>query len=255
MNGGPAPSKPVEDRPRRPLPDEVASRIQAKILAGGFAPGERLPAERELATQLRVNRSSVREALKKLEQLRLVDTQRGSGTRVQDAQHASFEVVWWMLLDGGRPNLPRIRDLLELRETLLPGVMRLALERATDEELESGAASLRHAAEADLSDDEFLDALRELQVVFARMTHNRVLLILANSVTRFLSGGGLNRQLISLVSERSKLRPLLRRLAVATTARDLETADRAGRELLRRVTRLFEAAISRLEVDPGPSAR
>ena len=225
------------------------------ILDGTFAPGARLPAERELAAQLRVNRSSVREALKKLEQLRLVETHRGSGTRVQDAQHASFEVVWTMLLDGGRPNLPRIRDLLELRETLLPGVLRLALARASDAELDAGVASVRRAAAPDLPDDEFLDALHELQVVFARMTHNQVLLILANSVTRFLAERGLDRDRVALVGERPRLRPLLQRLAVATAARDVEIADRAGRELLRRVTRLFEASISRAEVDPGQSAR
>jgi len=255
MNGGPAPIKRVEERSHRPLPDEVAARIQARILDGSFAPGDRLPAERELAAQLRVNRSSVREALKKLEQLRLVDIQRGSGTRVQDVQHASFEIVSPMLQDGGRSSLQRIRDLLELRETLLPGVLRLALERASDAELESGVASLRRAAALELSDDDFQDALRELQVVFARMTHNRVLLILANSIARFLAERGSGRDLVELAGARPKLRPLLQRLALAIAARDAETADRAGRELLRRITRLAEAAISRLEVDPGHSAR
>ena len=228
---------------RRPLPDEVALLIQAKILDGSFAPGERLPAERELATQLRVNRSSVREALKKLEQLRLVDIQRGSGARVQDAEHASFEIVWAMLLDGGRPNLPRIRDLLELRDVLFPGLLRLALERASDAELESGVAGLRRAAGLELSSDEFLAALRELPVVFARMTHNRVLLILANSVTRFLIERGPRRDPVEFVAERRKLRPLLQRLGVAISARDGETAARAGRELLRRSTKLEEAGI------------
>jgi GntR family transcriptional repressor for pyruvate dehydrogenase complex len=229
--------------PRRHVPDEVASRIQAKILDGSLAPGDRLPAERELAAQLRVNRSSVREGLKKLEQLRLVEIQRGSGAHVQDAQHASFEIVWEMLLDGGQPNVPRIRDLLELREVLFPGLLRLALERASDAELESGVASLRRAARLELSDDEFLEALRELQVVFARMTHNRVLLILANSVTRFLAERGPRRDLIELVAERRKLRTLLQRLQVAVSARDAETAARAGRELLRRLTKLLEAGI------------
>ena len=236
-------AKPVAIKPQRALPDEVALLIQAKILDGSFAPGERLPAERELATQLRVNRSSVREGLKKLEQLRLVDIQRGSGAHVRDAQHASFEIVRELLLDAGRPNVARIRDLLELREVLFPGTLRLALERASDAELESGAASLRRAAALELSDDEFLDSLRELQVVFARMTHNRVLLILANSVTRFLAERGPRRDLGELVAERRKLRTLLQRLQVAVSARDGETAARSGRELLRRLTKLLEAGI------------
>ena len=187
MNAGPFAIKPATPS-RGPLPDAVATLIQAKILDGSFAPGERLPAERELATQLRVNRSSVREAL-------------------------------------------------------LAGVIRLALERASDAELEVGVTSARRAAGLELSDDEFLDALRELPVVFARMTHNRVLLILANSVTRFLDERGLRRDPAELTSERKKLRPLLQRLGVAVSARDAETASRAGRDVLRRLSRLVESGI------------
>ncbi len=227
--------------PRRPIPDEVASRIQAKILDGSFAAGERLPAERELASQLRVNRSSVREGLKKLEQLRLVDIQRGSGAHVQDSQHASFEIVREMLSDAGRPNLARIRDLLELREVIFPGLLRLALERASDAELESCVELMRRAAAQELSDGEFLDALGALPVVLARMTHNRVLVILSNSVMRFLAERGPRRELSDQNADRRKLRTLLQRLAVAVAARDAETAARSGRELLRRLTKLLEA--------------
>lgn len=262
MNVRPAASKPRYDarvtdpaRTRRALSDEVAASIQARILDGSLAPGELLPPERELATQLRVNRSSVREALKKLEQLRLVDIQRGSGTRVKEAEHASFDVVFPMLLEGGQPNVPRIRDLLELREALLGSVLRLALERAGDAELDLGVKSVRHAGGLELSDDEFLDALRELPVMFARMTHNQVMLILANSVTRFLATGSQQRQRIEVAAERPKLRPLLQRLALAVGARDAETAERAGRELARRVARLIEAAITPPKVDPPHSAR
>jgi DNA-binding FadR family transcriptional regulator len=262
MNARPAAIKPRYDarvsdpvRTRRALPDEVAASIQARILDGTLAPGELLPPERELATQLRVNRSSVREALKKLEQLRLVEIHRGSGTRVLEPQHASFDVVYPMLLEGGRPNVPRIRDLLELREALLASVLRLALERAGDAELELGVKSARRAAGPELSDDEFLDALRELPVMFARMTHNHVLMILANSVTRFLAAGSLRRERIEVAAERSKLRPLLQRLALAVAARDADTAERAGRELQRRIARLIEAAIAPAKVDPSHPAR
>ena len=124
-----------EIRLRRLLPSEVAAQIQAKILDGSFAPGDRLPPERELASQLHVNRSSVREALKKLEELRLVEIQQGSGTRVCDTEHASFELLFAMTFPAGPQNVTWIRELLELREVLLPGVLRIGLERASDEEI------------------------------------------------------------------------------------------------------------------------
>ncbi|MEX2205927.1 MAG: GntR family transcriptional regulator [Myxococcota bacterium] len=221
--------------------DEVASRIRTRILDGSLAPGTRLPAERALAAQLRVNRSSVREALKQLEQLRLVEIQRGSGARVQDAEHASFEIVRTLLGDG-RPDPARVRDLLELREVLLPGLLRLAIERASDAELRACVASLREAASHERSDEECLAAASELLVVFARMTHNRVILILANSVTRFLAEREPHDPAL-LEAERRKLRPLLQRLALAISARDADTASRAGRDLLRRLAKLVEAEI------------
>lgn len=222
--------------------DLVASRIRARILDGSLAPGARLPAERELAAQLRVNRSSVREALKQLEQLRLIDIQRGSGARVQDAEHASFEIVRNLLGDG-TPDPARVRDLLELREALLPGLLRLAIERASDAELQACVASLRGAASQERSDEEFLAAASDLHVALARMTHNRVIVILANSVTRFLAQREPPGEPVSLEAEPRKLRPLLQRLAVAISARDADTASRAGRDLLRRLAKLFETEI------------
>ncbi len=229
---------------RRVLPDEVAARIQSRIIDGSLRPGDRLPPERELATQLHVNRSSVREALKKLEQLRLVDVQQGSGTRVRDSQHASFDVIWSMLFPDGRANQPLIRDLLEMREAIAPGIMRLALERAAPAQIETGIADLRAAAEPDLSDEGFVDRLRNLQVLLAQLSGNQVLVILANSVTRFLTEHGFRKGTGMSAEERRVLIPLILRLAVAMEARDGETSERTLREIMRRLT---EAVLGGLE--------
>ena len=57
---------------RRRIADTLAETLRERILSGALRPGDRLPPERELALELRVNRGSLREALKKLELLRLV---------------------------------------------------------------------------------------------------------------------------------------------------------------------------------------
>jgi len=227
-----------ETRLRRLLPSEVAAQIRAKILDGSFAPGDRLPPERELATQLHVNRSSVREALKKLEELRLVEIQQGSGTRVRDTEHASFELLFAMMFPAGPQNVTWIRELLELREVLLPGVLRLGLARATDEELEVAVAEIRRVAAPELGTEDFVDGLRELQGAIAKLTHNRVMILLANSMMRFLAQRSLVRAMLELVSDRRPLIPLLQRFAFAVAARDAESASRSGREILRRVTQV-----------------
>ena len=66
--------KPVE-RPR--VAEEIVEQIRSLILTGQYAPGDKLPPERELARQLGVNRASLREALKKLEHLGLVKIRQG----------------------------------------------------------------------------------------------------------------------------------------------------------------------------------
>jgi len=231
-----------ETRLRRLLPSEVAAQIRAKILDGSFAPGDRLPPERELASQLNVNRSSVREALKKLEELRLVDIQQGSGTRVRSTDQASFELVWTMVFPASPENVTWIRELLELREVLLPGVLRIGLARATDSELAAAEAEVRRVADPALGAEAFVDGLRELQGVIARLTHNRVLILLANSMMRFLAQRPLVHDMLEMVADRRPLHPLLQRFAIAIAARDSDTAHRAARDILRRVTRLVVAA-------------
>src|SRR5262245_26799715 len=73
--------------------DRIAAGLRQAILRGRYRPGQRLPAERELASRLAVNRGSVREALKKLEQLGLVEIRRGDGALVRHLHEASVEVV------------------------------------------------------------------------------------------------------------------------------------------------------------------
>lgn len=99
--------RPVE--PRR-LYRQIADQIRALIVAGDAAPGERLPAERELARRLRVSRPSLREALIALEVEGLLDVRVGSGIYVLrpgggrksaelDGASGPFEVIRarWMI--------------------------------------------------------------------------------------------------------------------------------------------------------------
>ena len=73
--------KPVE---KKSLADAVFEQLREEIVTGRMEPGEALPAERMLSDMLGVNRGAVREALKRLEQARLVTIQQGGSTRVLD---------------------------------------------------------------------------------------------------------------------------------------------------------------------------
>ena len=85
-----------------PLPDQVFRRLVGDVLSGRYAPGERLPAQRTLAAELGVNMASVREGVKRLEQLRLVETRHGDGMRVRDWRaHGGLDVLVHAVADGG----------------------------------------------------------------------------------------------------------------------------------------------------------
>src|SRR3954471_19564154 len=75
----------------RPLQryEQVAERLAGDIRSGAYAPGERLPSERELARILEVSRASVREAIGALQVAGVVETRPGSGTFVSSRPPSS----------------------------------------------------------------------------------------------------------------------------------------------------------------------
>ncbi len=116
---------------RRSLPDAVFERIVGNILEGRLAPGDALPSERVLAAQLGVNRNALREALKRLEQLRLVSIQQGGSTRVLDFRRCSgLDLLGTLLFSSDFAlRAEATRSLIELRGVLGPDIATRAATR------------------------------------------------------------------------------------------------------------------------------
>jgi GntR family transcriptional repressor for pyruvate dehydrogenase complex len=121
----------VSPVPRVSVPDRVFAQLREAILLGRYRPGERLPPQRALAAEMEVNMASVREALGRLEQLRLVDVRHGDGTRVLDWRRSGGLEA---LVLGGGVEEPFARDLFDARRLLLVEAARLAAERRSDEQ-------------------------------------------------------------------------------------------------------------------------
>ena len=125
------------------LPDQVAELIVQRIATGELAAGHRLPSQRHLAQSMGVGLAVVREAVKRLETLNILGATHGSGTVV-----CPFR--WMPLLYD--PSLfllavkrIGIRDLWETRRILEGQIVRLAAERATEENLKEVRAILDRA--------------------------------------------------------------------------------------------------------------
>lgn len=113
------------------IAERVASTLRAAIVNGRFQPGDALPSERELAARYEVNRSSIREAMKRLEAWGLVTIRHGGATRVTEfLLNAGLSVIPELLASGGAPSVSVQSDLHELRGLLLGWSAEQAARRA-----------------------------------------------------------------------------------------------------------------------------
>ena len=106
--------------------------IKKSIVERQLRPGDKLPAERALAVQLGISRHTVREALKNLAALGVVEIIHGSGAYLKEQDFDFLSFPMQLALGHGRR---AIEDLIESRELVEMQVIRLACERASDDQL------------------------------------------------------------------------------------------------------------------------
>lgn len=115
---------------KKSLGASVFEQICDRIVDGSLQPGDRLPAERVLAEKLQVNRQAVREGLNRLEQVGLVQTRMGGGTKVLDYRRtAGLELVARLIVTKRGIDTALVRSVLEMRTALGDSVVRLCAER------------------------------------------------------------------------------------------------------------------------------
>ncbi len=127
------------------LSDQAVEQISASIMDGYYEPGSKLPSESELMDQLKVSRSSIREALRILESRGIIVVRAGSGAYVTE-QPFNFqladEAIDWLLHRKGA-----LVQLLEVREILEGYAASLVSQRLDEQILEKLKENLRHREE------------------------------------------------------------------------------------------------------------
>lgn len=113
--------------------EAVIDQIREMINGEDFPPGTRLPTERDLANTFGVGRPAVREALKILDAVGILEIRPGSGIYVREQKAAKDEQSMALSLLVGMSDLV---SLLELRRVLEVGTARIAAQRATDADIE-----------------------------------------------------------------------------------------------------------------------
>ena len=169
--------QPVAQRAPEPISSEVTRRLLDYLISGKVQPGERLPSERQMAQTLGVGRSHVRQAIKSLTVLGLIDVRQGDGTYLKrtDSPLLPLAIEWGLML-GAKHS----QDLVEARSELEILVAGLAAERRTDADLE---AMREHLQAMQTEDNEsFVRADIALHLRIAQATGNQSLLQIMRSI-------------------------------------------------------------------------
>jgi GntR family transcriptional repressor for pyruvate dehydrogenase complex len=144
--------------------DEAILRIKEMIVSGQMPPGSRLPPEKELSDALGLSRSSLREAVKALEVIRVLDVRRGDGTYVTSLEPRLLHEALTFVVDLHQDD--SILEILAVRRMLEPQAAAAAAQRATAPAIAAIAAAVEVAPDADVEglvahDVEFHHAIAE----------------------------------------------------------------------------------------------
>jgi GntR family transcriptional repressor for pyruvate dehydrogenase complex len=161
-----------------PVTDEAIEKIKAMIVTGELGPGDRLPKENDLADRLGLSRNSLREAVKALSLIRVLDVRQGDGTYVTSLEPNLLLDAMSFVVDFHRDDT--VLEFLEVRRILEPAATAMAASLMTDEAI----VDLRNVL-GQLADSPTIEALVANDLEF----HRRIALGSGNTVLCSLLDG------------------------------------------------------------------
>ena len=152
--------------------DEAIEKIKDMIVSGALQPGQRLPKEADLATDLGLSRNSLREAVKALSLMNILDVRQGDGTYVTSLESPLLLEALSFIVDFHRDD--QVLEFLAVRRILEPAAAALAAHTISAEELAELRAVLESAGSRD-GIDKIIAADVEFHRRITQATGNRVL--------------------------------------------------------------------------------
>ncbi len=211
------------------LADQVFERIRDLIFKGDLRPGEQLKSERELSEILSVSRPTIRQAIRKLIELGLIENRQGQGTYICNPKEARGHNMLREMIDWGEASL---RDLLEVRMALECQAATSAALRATAADV---AALERHVEDMRISiKNGELGILEDVRfhMTLAYATKNQVQIMLMKNLYDLLHFG-IEESLKQLYMDPKNLETILvqhKRVSDAIRQRDPDNAYDAMRQ-------------------------
>lgn len=212
--------------------EEICDQIRREVAAGTLRPGDKLPAERDLAVRFDASRNAVREALRSLEIAGVIGLHKGAkgGAFILEGDPSAVTRSINDMLSLGRISLDHLTEARVLIQQL---VIRLACERGTEADFDALDRNIDEVEEYTLAGRfaERLELSAQFYNLLARMTRNDVLVVIVDAMTEIL------RHFVARSGPAPKLDLIghRRRFAQYLRARD---ATRASDELTAHLTKV-----------------
>jgi GntR family transcriptional regulator, transcriptional repressor for pyruvate dehydrogenase complex len=162
------------------LTDEAIDKIKQMIISGRVRPGEKLPREADLAAELGLSRNSLREAVKALSLINVLDVRQGDGTYATSLEPSLLLEALSFMVDFHRDDT--VLEFLEIRRILEPAATALAAVRMPDEDrIELG--KVLDAADVNAPVEEFVQADMEFHRLIGVGSCNSVLASLVDNMS------------------------------------------------------------------------
>lgn len=211
--------------------DEAIVRIKEMLLSGELKAGDRLPPEKELSERLGLSRSSLREAVKALDLIRVLDVRRGDGTYVTSLEPQLLTEAIAFVVDLHQDN--SVLELFEVRRILEPASAAMAAARINSEQLEVLRSSVASAND-DTSVEDLVAHDLEFHGLIAAAAGNTYLCSLLDGLSSSTARARVWR---GITQDRAVTRTLSEHLAI------VEALSRGDAELARALTTVHISGI------------
>ncbi len=210
--------------------EEIVRQVKQMIAEGRLKSGDRLPPERELAEKFVVSRTSVREALRALESLGLIEIRPGEGTFVRQVSIDVLVEPLALLMTSQREALG---ELFEARRLLEPALAALAATRVTRDEIQEMDRILEEQAKEIAAGKTGLAQDAAFHGAIGAAAHNRAITRIAHAVMDLLTQS--REESLNTPGRPTQSHQDHRRILAAITARDERAARQAMLEHLEAV--------------------
>lgn len=208
------------------LAERVARKLRGDILSGRIQPGERLPAERDIAATFDASLPTVRGALRQLVAQGLINSKRGprggyfvGRPSVEHTERAARSAIDWLVMSGivGAP------DVLEAHHVIGTACGRLAAQRRSDMDLFRIEQAVIKMSDSSLSNELFCASEAQLSRLIASASGNSLLRLVNLLTSRAFSGT--TRRRVFAFHERHAITRIARSIAAAIRARQTQVVE------------------------------